>query len=444
MAQTSITDYASNQKRKIDSEYGVPPTQILRLYTGNEASDADSIFSATCFGYLSSKYLYSQDSTRTHVSIVSIPHQDLKLKGDIKLLLSEGNLITKDLLTFDELEEAKLAQFQAIEVVLLDHNLMIPKLQQKLDTCGIPWSVTQILDHHQDAGEYPSVTGLQRLIAFNSLEARAEAGSTCSLVIEYFHFLGIPIPWSEEPLVAIWLLSVILLDTYHDNPLYQKNTFRDNFAKSFLLDSCIPLQQTWPSIDYQKKIYQQLVNAKFDPIFWNQLTAQDCLRYDYKLFVQSASIEKDHHQMKIGTASVLLPLNDFLLKEDIKTTVCDYFTNPAISIDLLAVLSLVFDPQQIPHRQLLLFSTDSHLLDQFQVYHIQSDIQQKYPLQLQLFESGNLLISEKSNSSGNTNNIAGLPQSIYYLFFRQENNAATRKQIAPLLMEFVQTFLNQK
>ncbi|CAN0326832.1 unnamed protein product, partial [Scytosiphon promiscuus] len=49
-------------------------------------------------------------------------------------------------------------------------------------------------------------------------------------------------------------------------------------------DCSLPLLPAGRSCATPDALFDTLRNAKFDPAFWGELSATDCLRYDYKSF----------------------------------------------------------------------------------------------------------------------------------------------------------------
>lgn len=388
----------------------------LRVYSGNEASDADSIISSLVSAYCESFDVESAASCR-HLPIVSIGRQDLRLKQDVELLLRKVSLSLADLICAEEVPWESLSpNIEEIEVVLLDHNSLTKRLEAQLKSTRVPFKVVEIIDHHLDSGSHLD-TVLRHTIAFDSSKGKATAGSTCSLLVSRFKSL---IDWRSNSDVSLLLLGVILLDTYAENPKFAKNTPIDDQALD-VLSHCLDKSD-------HHKLFEELADAKFDPSFWASLSASDCLRYDYKRFV---STNGDGKSFSFGTSSVLLPLSQILSKGDLSVAVMAYLHHEDVDerVDACAILSLVTDPvTKRPQRELLLVSADTMMLTKFRAFAMGNANGDILP-------QTNLLLEEVPvNTEGNSS-------SLHVALFRQGNAAASRKQVAPALQHFACDFL---
>lgn len=93
-----------------------------------------------------------------------------------------------------------------------------------------PQAVAEIVDHHEDQGLYPGVSGDARRVAFSATERRG-IGSSCTLVAQSF------LSDAQEALteqVAALLLGVILIDTSNLSPKAKKATPDDESVVSVL------------------------------------------------------------------------------------------------------------------------------------------------------------------------------------------------------------------
>lgn len=250
---------------------------ILRIYVGNEASDADSIISSIAAAYLASKaedlpYRPSKATGRVmhHISLVSVPRSDLVLRPDVQLLLTDLNMPALDyLLCEEDIPWANLRHFYGkIEVVLLDSNVISKQLGLRIsneNTCmATDFEVVSILDHHKDLNQY--LDAHPRIVAFDGVLQKASAGSTCSLVCLYYAnlllsesahnvsdsdavatALAIQAKSSQwphvsallDPEISYLLLSVVMLDTYNTNEKLRKNTIVDDIAIAILLSNMV-------------------------------------------------------------------------------------------------------------------------------------------------------------------------------------------------------------
>jgi hypothetical protein len=88
------------------------------------------------------------------------------------------------------------------------------------------------------------------------------------------------------------------------------------------------------------RIHEYLRNAKFDPIFWNELSVVDSIRMDYKEFQSKASVNNQDNASSFGVSSIQIPLQQ-LERKDRFLEHMHHFIHVYI-IKLLAVMSLSF------------------------------------------------------------------------------------------------------
>ena len=159
------------------------------------------------------------------------------------------------------------------ELILVDHN----KLSR--DLAHLSSSVSEIVDHHKDMGEYHKVSGDRRNIAFEG--DIATAGSVCTLIFEKYTDANSSFSTSLlDDTISTLLMGVIALDTQNMSPEAGKGTKRDENALKYLQN--ISSQ----NID---TLFTSLRDAKSDPSFWLSLSAEDCLRLDFKAFTTATS-----------------------------------------------------------------------------------------------------------------------------------------------------------
>jgi len=291
-------------------------------------------------------------------------------------------------------------------VSLVDHNSLT--ISDKPD-----WTVTTILDHHVDEGQHMGSCSspANRIIAFDSARSAALVASTCTLMVERF-----PVAEPFPPSLAILLLGVILLDSVNLSPKAGKVTPRDEAAVQTLLD-----RTNWSEIHLPNailtdgglpdttKLFDILQNQKFHPEFWNSLTLLQALKLDFKAFgiVSNGSF---------GVASVLQSMNDFMEKHNWMNSLdstCQEFVN---SFEVFVIMFFSFSNSDGkdtgPQRQLALLAKSEESLKK-----VANFLKQDTALQLE----------EVKRSESN---------DMYLLGFKQGNPKASRKQVAPILMNY--------
>lgn len=217
----------------------------------------------------------SASSLHHFVSVMPIPRVEFKLRRETVYLLERCSVDTSDLVFADELDLAALHEAlpspDRLQLVLTDHNQVASKY------AFLNEAVTEIVDHHQDAGAHPWVTGDARHIAFNTAE-RKGVGSACTLVAQKFESVA---PDLLTPDVAAALLGVVLIDTSNLSEKAKKATPADHEAVA-LLDG------KTPGVD-KDELFTALQGEKFNPDFWASLSVGECLAYDYKVFTSAAA-----------------------------------------------------------------------------------------------------------------------------------------------------------
>ena len=316
-----------------------------------------------------------------------------------------------DLIAIDQLDLLP----QKATLTLTDHN----SFREKQD---FDWVVTEIVDHHLDERKHTDTCPeSKRSIAFEN--SRALVASTTTLVAEQFYASAgddrIP------PSLAILLLGTILLDSINMSPQAGKGTPRDAAAIQRLMDDTHWDQLSLPDeimvinddgkkVPDPQKLFDKLQNAKFSPEFWNGLTAEQAIRMDYKSFAIPKS--------SLGLGSILLGMDNYFDKHG------DGLTETMARIieeDQLEILGLMFntfgsgDQRQ---RQLALASHDKPTLDKL-IDHLTSD--NTTPVL-------ELKVSKKEDgcAPGEDGKV------LHIVRMEQGNVAASRKQVAPILMEF--------
>jgi inorganic pyrophosphatase/exopolyphosphatase len=160
-----------------------------------------------------------------------------------------------------------------------------------------------------------------------------------------------------------------------------------------------------------------LRDAKMDLSFWRRLSVQQCLVLDYK----QQPIPTFCHGPEVGVASVLLPLDELLAKQDAVLQLKNFIEEQ--HLDMLGVMSFVLDPTLAgPRRELLLVSPSADRL--VQAEHFFTAPAAHDVLQLDGFApSPSVAADLKKNAQ-------------HAAMYRQRNIKASRKQVLPLLKTF--------
>jgi exopolyphosphatase len=369
----------------------------VAVVLGNEAADADSIVSSLTYAY----YKHAHQGCQT-IPVVGIKRSEIHLRRDVELLLQRVELQLDDLICWDECNTATLYENDELDLVLVDHNHLAPVAAQDIAVRGTLRAglVTEILDHHKDMGE--NTLASVRDIAFDEVRSVATVASTCTLVAE--RYLGLSASSLFDADVATLLLGVIALDTLNMDPAADRGTPRD-------LATMLAIEERHSGLD-RPGLFNTLKNAKTDQRFWESLSTSDALRLDFKAF-------KPAPDKSFGMSAVLQPVHTFMTKPDLVPTIQSYFAeNPRD--DMLVVMTFLSEPELM--REIVLFFKDDALAESVADFLATKGSHMKLELYTDLAN-----VQELSTSP---------PSSIRTLGYRQGNLSMSRKQVAPLLLEY--------
>ncbi|VEU23647.1 DEKNAAC104863 [Brettanomyces naardenensis] len=350
----------------------------LTLVIGNQSSDMDSVVSAIAYSYFSSK---SAESTEGIIfPILNIPHDDLRLRRDIEHALDSIHIHEDDLIFTDDL--ISLPSGSKINLILVDHNNFAGEneeiISKKYDT-----HVVGIIDHHAD--EHKFLDANPRVIQVN--------GSCSSLVLD--HFKKEVLSGNLDLPTVRFFVSAILQDT--DN---LRDTLKTEKTDIDILGS---LQAKYPALtneilNNENKLLHKLKKSS------EGFSFRDILRKDYK--------EYQCGNLKTGISSVRGSLDELEKTYTLKTMI---ETLRAWRIERrldLAAMMNTYSSNKDHHRQLILLGDlDGSLV---------SETANALRNSLQLEDRTNILESDVRA-------------------FEQVNTAASRKQVAPLLTQFLQS-----
>ena len=428
-------------------------TLTLRFQT---AGDADSIISAIGWAYTErlAEGSTSNNNTTILTPVISIPAHDLATqRPETTLLLEWAGIQAAEysnlLLFVDDIPRATDQDDESSgwNVTLMDHNRLSSKsplslLRKKL-------CVVEIVDHHMDEGHHRDTCRDRRNIAFAN--NKATVASTCTLVVERLlqacnnrnssnndSIGGFPAP------LSLLLLGVILLDSVNLQPAAGKVTLRDREAVQTLLERTdwtelpgAPATLSWMSHRRSHNddnngeddnhscrpdttaLFEALQNAKFDPTFWQSLSVRDALRLDYKSFSYRRS--DNSNNSVFGVSTVLLPLFDFWQKENLTDSIRSYMRERRI--DFLGIMLSFTTNDGSMQRQLILCGNEH--------FTAMNDLVQ-FVQQPSSSSSGSSIPLELSEIMEQSTEAEGL--TLYC--FHQGNAKASRKQVAPLLLQF--------
>jgi inorganic pyrophosphatase/exopolyphosphatase len=359
---------------------------VIRLVTGNEASDADSIVCSLVGAYLLDKGL------GITMPLIMCDRKDMCLRGETVLLLEQCGVDPSKLLFGDDPEIVELLKKSILikEVILVDHNKatgIIEPLGEK---------VTAIFDHHLDLEAHAHVIGTSRAIAFEGAKALA---ASCGTVLAEQHRGAL----QHDAQAARALFGVILIDSVNMDEKAKKGTQRDADAIEFLMSAFGGSQEQ------RQTMFSQLDGAKFDAALWRKLEVDQCLRYDYKCFTVKSEGKPD---LQVGISSVLCALDDLSKKERWNETLLERIEKE--NLNLFAITAQV-KTESGTKRQLMLLASDE-------------DSTKSAGTFVKEYREPDLELTDLEPSLQGPSGI---------LAFNQGNLGASRKQVAPCLQKYL-------
>jgi exopolyphosphatase len=419
-APPTLRDFLRERRRE--------PTDSVVI--GNEAGDADTIVSSLVLAYVESVQR-QQPGAADKTPVAAIGRADLDTqRPEVSFLFQLAGISSGDVVCVDD---PYVADLQVAEVTLTDHNRLAPAFRDRAN-----WTVVEIVDHHQDEGEYADTcTGASRAIAF--ADGRALVASACTLVAERLFAAWGPASGPYPAPVGALLLGVILLDSVGLSEEVGKVTQRDRDAVHRLLAGTdwdglpassrqtLQLTSASPAPD-PAAFFELLQDSKYDPGFWDPLSVRDALRQDYKSFPCASGFE-------FGVSSVLVPAPLFLSKPGVAGGVIGYMK--ASNVTFLAIMFAFQDDERGLHRQLALcdIDDDPSLMDDL-VSHL---LVPPAPPSPDGGEEGSLDLRELEISPPDRGGSRRRRGSLRLRVFDQLNPVPSRKQIGPILQEFFES-----
>jgi exopolyphosphatase len=295
-------------------------------------------------------------------------------------------------------------------------------------------------------------------VAFDEASGRALAASACTLVVEHWVRQARQAPagtgpacdqedaagasHTELPLLpaslSILLLGTILLDSVNQDPRAGKVTDRDRDAVRALLS-----RTDWSQLSEEARaalgagasvappdpsaLFDALQSSKFDAGFWASLSVRDALRLDYKQFRAGTSTDGPvGRQLVLGMSTVLLSVRDFVSKVNFLEEVGKYMR--LHGLDVLVVTMATSSTSEDAgsanlQRQLILCDLEGGSLVRGLVEHL---FRPEVQPDLQLAVITGTITSDSASGSGN----------LYFRAFDQGNAKASRKAVAPLVIDY--------
>ncbi|KAJ8097471.1 hypothetical protein POJ06DRAFT_215109 [Lipomyces tetrasporus] len=401
MAGKSIQQFLATARAAVRSGLKSTATKIL-LVTGNESADLDSFTSSLLFAYLTDATAdCSRDKSIPYDSIiplVNIPREEVSLRPELHYLLARLKIPESDVICKDEfLSSIDTSKTDKVDVVLVDHNHLLSDLGDLFGN-----NVVALLDHHADESLYPSAK--PRIIA--------PVGSCTSLVVNYFadYFRISPDEFSvseEKKDVARLALAPILVDTAN---LTSKATQEDKDAVATLIS--VIKSGTAGAVDNQEEYYTALMTAKRSI---DSFSLHDIIRKDYKEWLEGNGLRVGISSSVKSLAWTVQKFGSDRLKKDI-----DMWAKER-KLDAFVFMDSFQDPEEGYRRDLLVAVCSEKGNSRVRKFLDAA----KTELKLEPF-------SEKDGVAIQSSEEERL------WCWKQKNLKASRKQVAPLIRQFMQ------
>jgi DHHA2 domain len=167
------------------------------------------------------------------------------------------------------------------------------------------------------------------------------------------------------------------------------------------------------------RLFQVLQDSKFDPLFWKSLSVQNALRLDFKAFI----IQTSAFRKSFGISSVLMPMDMFCTKHKVGKHVAKYME--AQEVDLLVVSFLYINANDGSLRRQVMLCGRETFMDLEPL--VQYLMHGKYP--------GDSLQMEEVAAP--TEMVEHANESLSIRYFEQGNAKASRKQLAPIMLLYM-------
>jgi exopolyphosphatase len=356
----------------------------VKLAIGNESADLDSITAALVYGYLQS------DKSDITVPITNIPSADLALRPELTALLKFADVRPSELITLDDLR-ANFLPPDHTRWTLVDHNVLQGELGRRYAS-----RVIGVIDHHDDENKVPDDAS-PRVIE--------KSGSCNSLIVNHFrNSRQGSSSSSTDAQIARLSLGAILIDTINMTA-EAKVTTHDEKAVQYL-ESKIASSTTIADKKYNRDEFFNAINAAKNNI--DDLNIYDILRKDYKQW------SDDESGLILGVASVVQNIAYLRKRDEDLLEVCRSFAAEH-SLDLLAIMMAFTSEAGEFGRELLLIA-------------VKEDEAVQAARRFVTSSKDELQLTDMPDDQN-------VPRFAFLYCWKQENLAASRKQVAPLLRD---------
>ncbi len=375
---------------------------MLHVTVGNESCDLDSMVSALAHAHFLSR---RQGGGGISLPLFQCQRNEFNLRSEAVWLFKELKVDPLKLVFMDDLPPERLSSVGQLSLTLVDHHLPSPPFQ------GLSASITEVIDHHR------RVEGEGEEGAWKS---NVEPVGSCSTLIA--EKLISEVGYEMEGVVATLLLAAILLDTVNLRESEGRVVEKDRVVAGKLFPiSSIPQEQLYQSVfkvEPSATVVCSLTlhlpslppstKARFNT---TGITTPQLLQRDFKLVCVS--------DYRLGFSTITTLLSDLLQREGMADNLAAFFH--ANSLHTLILLGISASPDGQKRRQIVLYQPPPSTPPP-PSYH---DLADSLASVLEMAEE---LGCER---------VAGL--EVTWPLLEQHNTAKSRKNIIPLVTEFMLT-----
>ncbi|KAL9607404.1 MAG: hypothetical protein Q9167_007682 [Letrouitia subvulpina] len=430
----SLRAFLSHAKSNLSLALG--QSKKITFVVGNESADLDSFTSSILYAYIRSLAPPHSAFTPLYIPLLNIPASDINLRPEFSALCHHANISTSHLITLDNLPPlSKIQQELKPEYtrwILVDHN----DLQGTLGRI-YAHRVLGVIDHHSEEFKVPQNTdpepriiekcGSCTSLVTQALRSSWDASTSSSLSSSAGHAQGNSLSddgvvvqtWNAQ--VAKFALGSILVDT--SNMKAESKVEQADIDAVEYLETKVnlsPGNASWS----RKSFYKEINTAQKDI---GHLSFKDILRKDYKQWIDNSQT--------LGISSVVKPLQFLIEKATNKsspenneeifvTAVGDFMVERNLTI--FAIMTHSKSASGEFRRELLLQATSPG-------HSAASRILEKATPTLEL---ENLTFPSLFPGPGAMQPSSEGPWRKMWL---QKDTSKSRKQVAPLLREVIQS-----
>ncbi|OBA21562.1 DHH phosphoesterase [Metschnikowia bicuspidata var. bicuspidata NRRL YB-4993] len=374
---------------------------VVRFVAGNQSADMDSVVSAITYAYFHHRFNPKEQAL---LPLVNISREEFRLRKDIVFLLSKHEISSTRIFFLDDVEElTQLSPSIKLDVVLVDHcNLQGKVLTGLYENKRL--FVSGIIDHHADEGVF--LDAMPRVIQSN--------GSCSALVYHFWNNKNGPITDKDAVLL---LVGPLLIDTSNMEQKVEAGDREAYVEYGQILQSPEALMQTdgvAPAAFSQ--LYSELKAAKKD---LRGFSLYDILRKDYKQFKFRGKLGDT---VNVGFSSIGKSLSWVLGKFSVSEVLESLkMMTESFHLDVVVITSSFSQKDTKIYTREFCFSTLKASLEPL------ASLAQELELTSRFYKDDTV-----------ARQMAQINGSVFFRVYDQQNTAASRKQVVPIIKQVVE------